>query len=53
MNSATVLETNLPGLLVRRGKVRDVYDLGEYLLVVSTDRITLRRSARRAVRNVR
>ena len=40
MNSATVLETNLPGLLVRRGKVRDVYDLGEYLLVVSTDRIS-------------
>jgi phosphoribosylaminoimidazole-succinocarboxamide synthase len=40
MNSATVLETNLPGLLVRRGKVRDVYDLGEHLLVVSTDRIS-------------
>ena len=40
MNSATVLETNLPGLLVRRGKVRDVYDLGEALLIVSTDRIS-------------
>ncbi|MGD9645584.1 MAG: phosphoribosylaminoimidazolesuccinocarboxamide synthase [Pirellulales bacterium] len=40
MNDATLLETQLPGLLVRRGKVRDVYDLGEYLLVVSTDRIS-------------
>ena len=40
MNDAPLLETQLPGLLVRRGKVRDVYDLGEYLLVVSTDRIS-------------
>jgi phosphoribosylaminoimidazole-succinocarboxamide synthase len=35
-----VLETNLPGLPVRRGKVRDVYDLGSTLLLVSTDRIS-------------
>ncbi|MBX9790366.1 MAG: phosphoribosylaminoimidazolesuccinocarboxamide synthase [Pirellulales bacterium] len=40
MHDAPLLETQLPGLLVRRGKVRDVYDLGEYLLVVSTDRIS-------------
>ncbi|MGB9701864.1 MAG: phosphoribosylaminoimidazolesuccinocarboxamide synthase [Candidatus Kapaibacteriota bacterium] len=34
-------ETNLPNLkLFRRGKVRDVYDLGEHLLVVATDRIS-------------
>ena len=36
----TVLETSLPGLPVRRGKVRDVYDLGDQLLLVSTDRIS-------------
>jgi phosphoribosylaminoimidazole-succinocarboxamide synthase len=37
---AVVLETCLPGLPVRRGKVRDVYDLGRQLLLVSTDRIS-------------
>jgi phosphoribosylaminoimidazole-succinocarboxamide synthase len=35
-----VQETSLPGLSVRRGKVRDIYDLGEQLLLVSTDRIS-------------
>jgi phosphoribosylaminoimidazole-succinocarboxamide synthase len=35
-----VQETNLPGLPVRRGKVRDVYDLGDRLLIVATDRIS-------------
>src|SRR5437867_12815064 len=36
----TLLETRIPGQrLWRRGKVRDVYDLGERLLVVATDRI--------------
>ena len=36
-----VLETNLDGLtLQRRGKVRDVYDLGQQLLIVATDRIS-------------
>ncbi|MBI4603328.1 MAG: phosphoribosylaminoimidazolesuccinocarboxamide synthase [Planctomycetes bacterium] len=36
-----ILETNLPGvMLLRRGKVRDVYDLGEHLLIVATDRIS-------------
>ncbi len=39
--SAPVFETKLPGLkLVARGKVRDVYDLGEKLLIVSTDRLS-------------
>ncbi|MCR4415707.1 MAG: phosphoribosylaminoimidazolesuccinocarboxamide synthase, partial [Thermoguttaceae bacterium] len=35
-----VLESSLPGIPVRRGKVRDVYDLGDRLLLVSTDRIS-------------
>lgn len=33
-------KTNLPGLPVRHGKVRDVYDLGDRLLLVATDRIS-------------
>jgi phosphoribosylaminoimidazole-succinocarboxamide synthase len=41
MSSPVVLETHLSGLtLARRGKVRDVYDLGEHLLIVATDRIS-------------
>ncbi|MDZ7579321.1 MAG: phosphoribosylaminoimidazolesuccinocarboxamide synthase [Deltaproteobacteria bacterium] len=36
-----VVETNYPGLtLLKRGKVRDVYDLGDHLLMVATDRIS-------------
>ncbi len=38
MNS--LLQTNLAGLPVRRGKVRDIYDLGDSLLLVATDRIS-------------
>lgn len=38
--AAPYLESNLPGIPVRRGKVRDVYDLGDRLLLVSTDRIS-------------
>src|SRR5262245_22231660 len=34
-----LLRSDLP-FHVRRGKVRDVYDLGEYLLIVATDRIS-------------
>lgn len=37
--SNVILETHLP-LPVRRGKVRDVYDLGDRLLLVATDRIS-------------
>ncbi len=41
MSPPVVLETNLSGLtLARRGKVRDVYDLGAHLLIVATDRIS-------------
>jgi phosphoribosylaminoimidazole-succinocarboxamide synthase len=35
----TILQTDLP-FPVRRGKVRDVYDLGDALLIVATDRIS-------------
>jgi len=36
-----VMETDFPGLnLVKRGKVRDIYDLGETLLMVMSDRIS-------------
>lgn len=39
--SSIVLETSLPGLkLVNRGKVRDIYDLGEHLLLVTSDRLS-------------
>ena len=37
---AALLQSDLPGLSVRRGKVRDVYDLGDRLLMVATDRIS-------------
>jgi len=37
--TAALLETSLPFPL-RRGKVRDVYDLGDRLLLISTDRIS-------------
>jgi phosphoribosylaminoimidazole-succinocarboxamide synthase len=36
-----LMETNFPGLkLLSRGKVRDIYDLGENLLIVASDRIS-------------
>ncbi len=37
---AAMVQTNLTGLPVRRGKVRDIYDLGDQLLMISTDRIS-------------
>ncbi len=40
MTAPLVLETHLPGLPRRQGKVRDVYDLGDRLLLVATDRIS-------------
>lgn len=40
MTTAPLLKTSLSSLPVRRGKVRDIYDLGEQLLLVSTDRIS-------------
>jgi phosphoribosylaminoimidazole-succinocarboxamide synthase len=38
--ASPVLDTQLTDLPVRRGKVRDIYDLGDQLLMVSTDRIS-------------
>lgn len=39
--NTVIRETSLEGLdLWRRGKVRDVYDLGDSLLIVATDRIS-------------
>ena len=35
-----MLSTTLPFPSFKKGKVRDVYDLGEKLLIVSTDRIS-------------
>ena len=40
MSASVVLETSLASLPLRRGKVRDIYDLGDSLLLVSTDRIS-------------
>lgn len=42
MNAATLLQTSLPDLkLIRRGKVRDLYEVDQdRLLVVATDRIS-------------
>jgi phosphoribosylaminoimidazole-succinocarboxamide synthase len=37
---AVVTTTELPFKVFRRGKVRDVYDLGDRLLMVATDRIS-------------
>jgi phosphoribosylaminoimidazole-succinocarboxamide synthase len=39
--SAVVSQTDFPGLKLRgRGKVRDIYDLGDRLLIVATDRLS-------------
>jgi len=35
-----VRETHLEGFKMRRGKVRDIYDLGDRILIVATDRIS-------------
>jgi len=40
MTAAAIVQTELPLPLARRGKVRDVYDLGDRLLFVATDRIS-------------
>ena len=35
-----LLQSNIPGVPCRRGKVRDIYDLGDKLVLVATDRIS-------------
>jgi phosphoribosylaminoimidazole-succinocarboxamide synthase len=37
---APLLQSDVPGWPCRRGKVRDVYDLGDRLAIVATDRIS-------------
>ena len=41
MKSKVILNTNFPKLkLFAKGKVRDIYEVGDYLLLVSTDRLS-------------
>src|ERR1700757_2255086 len=41
MTTSALMKTDLPGVkLHARGKVRDIYDLGEHLLIVATDRLS-------------
>jgi len=35
-----LMETDIPGYSCRRGKVRDVYDVGSNLVIISTDRLS-------------
>ena len=35
-----LLRSEIPGVPCRRGKVRDIYDLGDRLVIVATDRIS-------------
>jgi phosphoribosylaminoimidazole-succinocarboxamide synthase len=39
-NGPVVTRTDIPDLPLRRGKVRDIYDLGDEILLVATDRIS-------------
>ncbi|MBL8799188.1 MAG: phosphoribosylaminoimidazolesuccinocarboxamide synthase [Planctomycetia bacterium] len=40
MTTAPLLQSNIPGYPCRRGKVRDIYDLGDRLAIVASDRIS-------------
>ena len=40
MPGKALLQSEIPGVPVRRGKVRDIYDFGDKLLFVATDRIS-------------
>ncbi|MDB5387758.1 MAG: purC [Planctomycetaceae bacterium] len=40
MSIVPLLTTNLPGLTPKSGKVRDIYDFGDRLLFIATDRIS-------------
>ena len=40
VSGSALLQSSLSGVPVRRGKVRDVYDFGDRLLLVATDRIS-------------
>ena len=38
--ASTVLQTDIPNVSAEHGKVRDIYDIGEQLLIVASDRIS-------------
>lgn len=38
--NTVILETQIAGVAPKRGKVRDIYDLGDNLLIVATDRLS-------------
>jgi phosphoribosylaminoimidazole-succinocarboxamide synthase len=38
--ATTLLQSDVPGYPCRHGKVRDIYDLGDRLVIVATDRIS-------------
>ncbi|MBT6155841.1 MAG: phosphoribosylaminoimidazolesuccinocarboxamide synthase [Planctomycetaceae bacterium] len=40
MNATAFLESSVPGVPLKRGKVRDIYDFGDRLLFIATDRIS-------------
>jgi phosphoribosylaminoimidazole-succinocarboxamide synthase len=40
MNSSIVIETDLPEKIITKGKVRDIYEIQNNLLLVATDRIS-------------
>lgn len=41
MHTEVLLESNFPGLkLFKKGKVREIYDLGQYYLIVVSDRLS-------------
>jgi len=41
MQEKVILQTNLPNLkFLKKGKVRDIYDLNDYYLIISTDRLS-------------
>jgi phosphoribosylaminoimidazole-succinocarboxamide synthase len=40
MSTSALLQSSIPDMAVKRGKVRDIYDFGDRLLFVATDRIS-------------
>src|SRR3954451_6921075 len=40
MPAVPLIQSQVPGFPCRRGKVRDVYDLGDRLVIIATDRIS-------------
>jgi phosphoribosylaminoimidazole-succinocarboxamide synthase len=40
MNTSTVVDTELPVKILNKGKVRDIYEVNNHLLLIATDRIS-------------